>query len=953
MSSTSCLSSPTYLELRTQRERERDLRGSVRGFERRPVGCGLVAGMTEAVTRRSRTRAEECLGSGRTSRAVREPIDPERRRQRVPPSSVVWLLRYRSIAAPTNITALGVWETYFSSLVSMVRRQQQQESFSFHRKEEETEATNEQQQQEQEQEQHYQQPHSPLVTPPSRRGTRIASQLEPNQLACNNNHYNNNNKKKKEQSSDSRNRIPFKWQQQQPPPSQPQQQRPRHRSCRDDDGDDAVPQDAAESSASSVVSSLVVVRWRKVVTAATMGMCCLLALATTLVTPHYHHRTLSSWSLGPLLSPSTTNITRNYPNERMPQEYWFVSSTRTVSLGIYNEPRAFQKELNDRVNFEKDTTPQQERHHHHRALHPGEDDKDDKNNNNDPHDEDHQAAYSAYNAHRSNNNGGSGSKRKKYKNYYTHISDLVFCLVMALGWMVWMLSSFVRSDFYKFSSDAVLIHGHVLQVSRIEDTLLTGMPTYRAVIDYMVPTRITAMNCASPLGVHYADDEEEAIQIRKQFVTTQPLESGFANVELLVLPQEPTRCVLKDDWEKEVQERADDECWKTPWFKRLSTTLALCLVLASITGGIQVVIRLQPAQRGIGWALICLGVPLLLPCAIAIHKILMYFQQSLDTTTQRGVIIRGASSTNTVPGTNATTTSTIAANVYEFCVVDAVDCCAQDVVSATTGGPHGTTPGTNQPSGTPGPWQHEFRSVKTSVSETAGCYFIRLQDNRLSRGRNKSQDQYDGIMMMGPHGVGRHSEGSLSTVSSLSSRAQSQGSNKSSNDALINPHQDYYLTGSAVGKDDPYANNYDASHPFVFTMLTPFSYPTDEEEDGVAATATGRSHAPSFARMSPLPTVASAAAATGRRSAVPFRDAYAPAISPTFTSVSAPNELAWRTLPESTALARSPATVPTSAQLMSLAPPPTRLVTAAANGTVHISTIESLDENSIRDLTIV
>jgi len=216
--------------------------------------------------------------------------------------------------------------------------------------------------------------------------------------------------------------------------------------------------------------------------------------------------------------------------------------------------------------------------------------------------------------------------------FYSQLTDVWFCLAVALGWTVWMLSSFLKNNnslsrYHK----SVLIRGHVLQVSvENDDSLGTGIPTYKAVIDYMVE-----------------NEHNNSVQIRKHFETQNPLEEGFANVDLLVLPTEPTHSVLREDWAKEVEDQQKDMldqawCFRSGMCKRFSISFAGILVLVSIAGAAMTANKLSPEQSVAGWVSLCFGVTMLLPGAIWILKFHRVFQRSMDYQSVRaGVIIQG------------------------------------------------------------------------------------------------------------------------------------------------------------------------------------------------------------------------------------------------------------------------------------------------------------------------
>lgn len=314
------------------------------------------------------------------------------------------------------------------------------------------------------------------------------------------------------------------------------------------------------------------------------------------------------------------------------------------------------------------------------------------------------------------------SHTKAANDFYTHLSDVGFCLAMALGWTVWMLSSFLKSDLSKYQSGSVVVRGHVLKVSVEGDSLGMGIPTYKATIDYIVPD----------LKSKDEDEEEEAkIQIRKQFETQQQLEEGFANVELLVLPHEPTYSVLREDWEKEWEYQVEDyEWWRTAWFRRLTMAVTGFLVLASVGGAVHVVIRLDPTRRAWGWALICIGVPLLLPTALTIHKCMQVLQKVLTYQSESaGVVIRGA--------------DRLRRSMAECEDLDYLDARACDDEGAP----------------------QDFRSVKSTVDETAGCYFIRFPKSKAVHHRDPFPESGS---IAASNDSGAVPEDSVSSVSSIS-----------------------------------------------------------------------------------------------------------------------------------------------------------------------------------------
>jgi hypothetical protein len=154
----------------------------------------------------------------------------------------------------------------------------------------------------------------------------------------------------------------------------------------------------------------------------------------------------------------------------------------------------------------------------------------------------------------------------------------------------------------------------------------------------------------------------ESLQIRKEFDTRIELEPGFANVELLVLPEEPTLSILKDEYEEQMRlartknantysdidhdnADVDDEdeiiLLDGSQCKRLSTALAAILVFASLAGTIQVVSLMEPDRRWQGWLGLCGGVALLLPCAVLMHKLIKVFTAYQEPSAKQGIVIDG------------------------------------------------------------------------------------------------------------------------------------------------------------------------------------------------------------------------------------------------------------------------------------------------------------------------
>ena len=197
----------------------------------------------------------------------------------------------------------------------------------------------------------------------------------------------------------------------------------------------------------------------------------------------------------------------------------------------------------------------------------------------------------------------SNRQRNEVNSYTTKLSDVYWCLLIALGWTIWMIHSIasLRQQHYNTMlslsergmndtammmhtpnadtmrifrtnySSLLLVRGHVLDVIpkpiTTTDTPVVSAPTCTVVIDYVVERQqqpLLSPNTTTTAGINTYDivttlptiDNEtvppnEVIQIRKHFETTQAnLEVGFGNVELLVLPNDPMCSILKYDYDE-------------------------------------------------------------------------------------------------------------------------------------------------------------------------------------------------------------------------------------------------------------------------------------------------------------------------------------------------------------------------------------------------------------------
>lgn len=210
---------------------------------------------------------------------------------------------------------------------------------------------------------------------------------------------------------------------------------------------------------------------------------------------------------------------------------------------------------------------------------------------------------------------GFPRRRRRHDHpHRTELSDVLLCMCTALAWAVWVISAYQSpttrgasrhevderfgTHHTTTASSCLLVHGNVLQVQQIEEEPL---PKYRSVIDYVIVSEHT----------------QESLQIRKQFETTRALQVGFANVELLVLPEDPTQSCIKQELEEETTNDGDTT---SGGCQRFSMAVAIFLVVASVAGTVQVIYLMNPDERRKGWIVLFTGLVLLFPCAFIIHK---------------------------------------------------------------------------------------------------------------------------------------------------------------------------------------------------------------------------------------------------------------------------------------------------------------------------------------------
>jgi hypothetical protein len=231
------------------------------------------------------------------------------------------------------------------------------------------------------------------------------------------------------------------------------------------------------------------------------------------------------------------------------------------------------------------------------------------------------SSSSNYNSDYNTDKSHSNSNHSNQKTVYAKLSDVWLCLACALGWSVWLVSTHnEHSELEPFQRDSKRVTGHVLQVTIGEDSDGTGIPVYQALIDYVVA------------------DTELPIQVRKCFQTQCLLEKGFANVELLVLANDPTMAVLLADYLIAVKEKEQEET--SVWYNVGMFSVGALLIGTSIVGAICTVVRLPPDVMFYGWISVGFGVSLLVPTAFTIYQAVTLCMSMVGD--RPGTIIHGA-----------------------------------------------------------------------------------------------------------------------------------------------------------------------------------------------------------------------------------------------------------------------------------------------------------------------
>jgi hypothetical protein len=225
--------------------------------------------------------------------------------------------------------------------------------------------------------------------------------------------------------------------------------------------------------------------------------------------------------------------------------------------------------------------------------------------------------------------------RNQRANIYSSLSDIWLCLACALGWTVWLVSatrkSQVEPSVYD-SQESKKIHGNVLQVTLGQDPDGTGIPIYHTLVDYVVESSIIG------------GEDEHPMQVRKCFSTRKLLEEGFANVEVLVLMEDPTKSILMDDYiqdklaRNKQQHEPPDMIYAT-----IVYLIAAILIITSLVGGLHAYFKLDPEQALWGKISLGVGTVLIYPSALLLYFLFIsVYRKAAPFVERPGVIIHGA-----------------------------------------------------------------------------------------------------------------------------------------------------------------------------------------------------------------------------------------------------------------------------------------------------------------------
>lgn len=213
--------------------------------------------------------------------------------------------------------------------------------------------------------------------------------------------------------------------------------------------------------------------------------------------------------------------------------------------------------------------------------------------------------------------------------YETHLSDVWFCLIIALCWTVWVVAANVQPNVKRYAYEGILIKGHVLQATCdiTGGSRYIGIPNYNAIIDYV-----------------FDDANGNTMQVRKTFQTEHFLEVGFANVDILVLPHDPLSGVLRLEWEKDYQKSiSQHEIMQR--HRNVALGLGVLLVLVVLMGAAHSVLHLPSNYRKYGWLSIGLALIIMWPCANIIYLLGRKIKTIATNSSNAGTLLRGQHAT--------------------------------------------------------------------------------------------------------------------------------------------------------------------------------------------------------------------------------------------------------------------------------------------------------------------
>jgi len=206
----------------------------------------------------------------------------------------------------------------------------------------------------------------------------------------------------------------------------------------------------------------------------------------------------------------------------------------------------------------------------------------------------------------------------------TRLSDVWLCLGIAFGWALFLLRAIMgMATIKRYESEGLPIKGSVLEstVNPDGDGHIPGIPTYHALVDY----------------VYRDETNESSVQIRKAFPTERLLDKGFSNVELLVLPDDPTSGVLMNEWEREFKEEKRHEA-ETRHVTLLSWFMGVLFILLSIFGAWHAVRLLPESKKTLGWISLGVGTALLGPASFMCYTLSRLFHKTVGKNIKDGIL---------------------------------------------------------------------------------------------------------------------------------------------------------------------------------------------------------------------------------------------------------------------------------------------------------------------------